>query len=61
MTIGPGQRLFRYCENESDGDLHWKLNAIKTLRVDNCSEIEIIDGFYISDEDYYEDCCQIQV
>ena len=60
MTDSPEQRFFRNCEIESDGDLHWKLNAIKTLKVENCSEIEIKDGFYMSDTDYYEDCCQIQ-
>ena len=60
MTIGPGQRLFRNCENESDGDLHWKHSANNVLTVENCSVIEIVDGSYMSDEEYYEDCCQIQ-
>ena len=60
MRDSPEQIFFRNCEIESDGDLHWKSNANNVLRVENCSVIEIIDGSYMSDEDYYEDCCQIQ-
>jgi len=62
MTIGPGQRSFHDCEIESDldGDLPWKLSANNILRVENCSVIEIIDGLYMSDKEYYVDCCQIQ-
>ena len=60
MTVGPGQRIFLNCEIERDDDLHWKHSANNVLRVENCSVIEIIDGVYKSEEDYYEDCCQIQ-
>ena len=60
MTVSPGQRIFLNCEIERDGDLQLKSNAISALRVENCSVIEIKDGVYMSDEDYYWDCCQIQ-
>ena len=62
MTVGPGQRVFHNCENEIDREVNpkWILDDKKVLVVKNCSEIEIIDGFYKSNGVYYQDCCHVQ-
>ena len=58
MTFISRNREFKNCDNYRNLNQIWTKQNL--LRAKNCSEVEVFDRLYKTNDGYYSDCCEIQ-